>query len=96
MIRFDSESNFNIASTIINDKIRVSTAAIYYDDWIGGRHQLETWVFIKDDHRASKVKIHSVPCNDNGLKYCNNFHNKVVGLINIRLNKNEQTDKSKT
>lgn len=84
MERFNNKSNFNIASTVINEDMRVSTAAIFYDEWFGERYQMETWVFMKD-RKGSKMKIHKVLENQKGIDYCLAFHNKLVGLINTRL-----------
>ena len=83
MERFDKKQNFNIASTVINENIRVSTAAIFYDEWYGERFQLETFIFKKEGR--STYKIHSVPENQKGLDYCTSFHNKLVSLIKSKL-----------
>lgn len=81
MERFEKRKNFNIASTVINDEIRVSTAAIFYDEWFGKRWQLETFIF-KKDNKGSKMKIHEVPNNDDGIDYCKRFHDKLVYFLN--------------
>lgn len=84
MERFDKKSNFNIASTIINDNVRISTAAIFYDEIFGERFQLETWIFKKEGR--SIMKIHDVPINKVGLDYCVRFHNKATGLVKSKIN----------
>lgn len=83
MNRFELNSNFNIASTVINDNVRISTAAIFYDEWFGKRFQLETWIFKKDGR--SLMKIHDVPTNQKGLDYCISFHNKATELVKSKL-----------
>ena len=53
------KQNKNLASTIITNKIRVSTAAIYYDEWFGERWQIETFIFSEDERiKTSQVAIH--------------------------------------
>lgn len=83
---FEQKKNFNIASTIIDDNYRVSTAAIFYEgNWFGDYWQLETWVFCKDN-KHSKMKIHNVPCNDDGINYCKIFHDKTVAMVKYKIN----------
>lgn len=78
--------NFNIRSTVINDNIRVSTAAIFYDDWFFGEYfQLETFIFKKEGR--SLMKIHNVIENEKGLQYCIDFHNKTVAMVKSKINK---------
>lgn len=87
MERFKQNKNFNIASTVINENVRVSTAAIFYEsDFFGNYYQLETWVFTKD-HKNSKMKIHNVPANQNGIDYCKRFHEKAVTMVRNKLKK---------
>ena len=85
---FNSKRNFNIASTIINENVRVSTAAIFYDEIFGERFQLETWIFKKEG--KSLMKIHSVPSNNNGLEYCRRFHCLTSSIVYIRLTSNSK------
>lgn len=84
MERFELRKNFNIASTVINENVRVSTAAIFYDEWFGERYQLETWVFIKD-HKGSKMRIHNVYENQDGIDYCIRFHEKTVAMVKRKI-----------
>lgn len=80
MKRFEQKKNFNIASTVIDDNVRVSTAAIFYNDWFFGEYfQLETIIFKKDG--MGNMRIHKVPCNQVGIDYCIRFHQKVVAMI---------------
>jgi len=83
MKRFELKKNFNIASTIINENIRVSTAAIFYDEIFGERYQLETFIFKKEGR--SIMKIHDVYANQKGIDYCVSFHNKLVALIKTKI-----------
>lgn len=83
--RFKLNKNFNIASTTINENVRVSTASIFYEnEWFGSYYQMETFIFRNDGIRGN-MKIHNVPCNDNGIDYCKRFHNKVVYMLNKKL-----------
>lgn len=84
MERFKLKKNFNIASTVINENIRVSTAAIYYEEWFGERYQLETWVFMKG-LKGSQMKIHEVPENQHGIDYCIRFHNKTLAMVKNKI-----------
>lgn len=81
---FSKENNFNIRSTVINDNIRVSTAAIFRQDWFFGDYfQLETFIFKKEGR--SNMRIHDVFCNKKGIQYCIDFHNKTVALIKSKI-----------
>lgn len=82
--------NFNIASTIITDKIRVSSAAIFYENsFFGDYYQLETWVFSTDPTVKNKQIIHGTTSifpisqkeKDNVVK----VHNYVAGNLKIKL-----------
>lgn len=53
----DTLPNIDLGKTQITDKIRVSTAAIYYDEWFGKRYQLETWVFSQDKERQRSLMV---------------------------------------
>lgn len=86
---FYEKKNFNIDSTVINDNYRVSTAAIFYDEIFGERFQLETWFFVKG-HKGSKIKIHEVPCNEYGLRYCKEFHKNTVAMVKSKLNNHDK------
>jgi len=83
MERLNLKKNFNIASTVINDNVRVSTAAIFYDEIWGERFQFETFIFKKEGR--SIMKIHLVSENQKGIDYCLSFHNKTVSLIKSKL-----------
>ena len=90
MERFEEKKNFNIASTAINENIRISTAALFYDEWFGERFQMETWIFVKEDDGklksgASKMKIHNVLENQNGIDYCLRFHHLACVIVKLKL-----------
>ena len=53
-----SEKNIDIAKTQITDKIRVSSAALFYEELFGSFYQYETWVFSDDPKQPSKMVIH--------------------------------------
>lgn len=89
MERFELKKNFNIASTVIDDNVRISTAAIFYDEWFGERFQMETWIFKKEGR--SLMKIHDVRENQDGIDYCLNFHNKLTKLVQYKLKGNENS-----
>lgn len=50
--------NQDLGKTQITDKIRVSSAAIYYNEWEGERYQYETWIFSSDERQKSTQAIH--------------------------------------
>lgn len=83
MERLKLEKNFNIASTIINDNIRISTAAIFYDEWFGKRFQFETFIFKKEGN--SMQKIHEVFENQKGIDYCKRFHELAVIIVKSKI-----------
>ena len=54
--------SFNIASTVINDFVRVSSAGIVYEESFGGYVQYETWIFSEDKQMQSdRQVIHGTP-----------------------------------
>lgn len=51
--------NIDLGKTKITDKVRVSSAAIFYKEYFGDFYQLETWVFSEDKKvQESKQVIH--------------------------------------
>ncbi len=55
----DKLPNINLGKTQITDKIRVSSAAIFYEAWFGDYYQLETWIFSDDKElQRSRQVIH--------------------------------------
>jgi hypothetical protein len=58
--------NIDLGKTQITDKIRVSSAAIYYDGmWFGNYYQLETWIFSDDKERQESHQIIHGTCGNN-------------------------------
>lgn len=53
-----SEKNIDIAKTQVTDKIRVSSAALFYEESFGNFYQYETWVFSEDPKQPYKQVIH--------------------------------------
>lgn len=56
--------NKNIASTIISDTVRVSSATIFYESWFGNYYQYETLVFSKDSRVEFQQEIHGTNHSD--------------------------------
>lgn len=50
--------NVDLGKTQITDKIRVSSAAIFYQEMFGDYYQLETWIFSDDERQKSRMVIH--------------------------------------
>lgn len=50
--------SYNIASTKVCDGVRVSSAAIYYNEFWGQRWQFETWIFSDRPEVKSHQFIH--------------------------------------
>lgn len=51
--------NVDLGKTRITDKIRVSSAAIYYGNaFFGSYYQLETFIFSDDERQKSRQIIH--------------------------------------
>lgn len=71
--------NKNIASTIISDTVRVSSATIFYENWFGNYYQYETLVFSKDERVPFSQEIHGTNGSDDCesmLAITNQYHNK--------------------
>lgn len=54
----DRLANIDLGKTTITDKIRVSSAAIFYEASFGNYYQLETWIFSDDIRYKSRQTIH--------------------------------------
>jgi hypothetical protein len=83
--------NQNIASTVITDKVRVSTAIIYYpNEFFGDYYQYETWIFSKDERVKPVMKIYGTSGssdNDRLINRATALHNRVSRILNRKLNK---------
>lgn len=50
--------NIDLGKTAITDKVRVSSAAIFYEgNWFGDYYQLETWIFSEDKTIQKSVMV---------------------------------------
>lgn len=78
------KSNHNIASTQITEDIRVSTAAIYYDEWFGERWQIETFIFSNNKTlQKTRMIIHGSESNeDRVLNKSGNLIEKAIKVHN--------------
>lgn len=82
--------NIDLGKTQITDKIRVSSAAIFYDEWFGKRYQIETFIF-SDDKELIKTRmfIHfSYHFEDIPQKYkdlVTRFHNRISKILKDKL-----------
>ena len=50
--------NVDLGKTQITDKIRVSSAAIFYQELFGNFYQLETFIFSDDKRLKTRMFIH--------------------------------------
>lgn len=50
-------SNVNLGKTQITPEIRVSSAAIFYEEWFGNYYQYETWVFSENKELQRSVMV---------------------------------------
>lgn len=58
--------NIDLAKTQITPRIRLSSAAVFYEFWAGDYFQFETWVFSEDkEAQKSKQVIHGT-CSAKG------------------------------
>lgn len=73
----DYSKGKNLASTVINDKLRVSTASFPRSEYYGGGEDalIETWIF-SDDKRYKSHQIFS-KTREHALM----VHNMIVGIL---------------
>lgn len=74
------KNNFNLAATTITAKIRVSTAAIYYESQ--DRFQVETWIFSQGEELKSRMFIHGdvhgeITPEDKICDFARTFHRRI-------------------
>lgn len=85
----EQNKNFNIASTIITDKIRVSSAAIFYEEFFGNYYLLETWIFSDDPTIKSRQIIHGTtgifPVSQKEKDNVVKVHNYVAGNLKKKI-----------
>lgn len=77
--------NIDLGKTKITDKVRVSSAAVFYEFWAGDYYQLETWVFSGDKSvQQSKQVIHGT-CGseipDSLIEKTKTFHRRASKLL---------------
>lgn len=84
----ETEVNFNIASDIITDTIRVSTAGIWLSHDYGAYLQYETWVFSKDPSQRSIQVIHGTKYRecDQLKKQALKIHGYLVANMKAKIN----------
>jgi len=86
-------ANINLAITIITDKIRVSTAAIYYSEWFGEYYQYETWIFSNDKMHQKNVMVihgtHGGDLDENMVKKSKHIHERISNNL-LKKFKDEQ------
>lgn len=70
--------NIDLGKTQITDNVRVSSAAIYYDEWFGERYQLETFIFSNDKRIRTTQIIHKsiMP------SYLDNYKDEITKIHN--------------
>lgn len=51
-------TNIDLGKTQITPSIRVSSAALYREDWPADYWLVETWIFSDDPHQESRQIIH--------------------------------------
>lgn len=76
--------NIDLGKTQITDKIRVSSAAIWYE--LHQYYQLETWIFSEDKERCPSRQVIHGTCGQriptHMLTWTSTFHRRVAyGLI---------------
>jgi hypothetical protein len=83
------EPNIDLGKTRITDKVRVSSAAIFYEFWAGDYYQLETWVFSEDKAvQKSKQIIHGtcgITIPEKLIEQTKTFHRRASKLLTKKL-----------
>jgi hypothetical protein len=88
----ESNKNIDMGKTRINDDVRVSSAAIFYNEMFGSFYQLETWVFSENKQVIkSRMFIHETvsPYLDTveSRKWLvDNFHRRISNILSKKLN----------
>ena len=79
----EEDKNKSIQYTLIKPGVKVSSAAIYYQEIWGDRWQYETWIF-RNDGIESKMAIHGSSShfpNERLENISKKFHRRVVRLF---------------
>lgn len=73
--------NQDLGKTQISDTVRVSSAAVFYEEWFGAYWQYETFIFSKDPLIKSRQVIHGTCSIETGSKKLTEITKKVHGYI---------------
>lgn len=75
--------NIDLGKTKISDAVRVSSAAIYYEEWFGDFYQLETFIFSDDPKIKGRQIIHKTVSDVGGVdkKEIKKVHNYIAQNI---------------
>jgi hypothetical protein len=80
--------NKDLGKTQITDKIRVSSASIFYahNEWGGVYHQYETWIFSSDPTIKSRQFIwgSSTYESDKLKMLTENAHRRISKIMNVK------------
>lgn len=83
ILDIDQEVNFNIASDVINEIVRVSTAGIWSSSMLGGKYlQYESWIFSNDKAVQKSVMVIHGTSHDG----CENLKNKALKVHGYLVN----------
>lgn len=80
-------SNIDLGKTRINEKIRVSSAAIFYPHEVHQYYQLETWIFSDDKELQRSTQIIHGTCGTEIPNCLIDKTKKVHGYVADGLNK---------
>lgn len=84
--------NEDLGKTQITDKIRVSSAAIFYEEWFGKYYQIETWIFSTDPRIKSTMVIHGTCSHLESSKLvdtCKKVHGYMANNLLSKFKQNE-------
>jgi len=82
--------NIDLGKTQITDKIRVSSAAIFYQEMFGDYYQVETWIFSDDERIKSKMQIHGTCGREipqQLITHAQTFHRRISKMLIKKYNK---------
>lgn len=83
-IEINRKPNIDLGKTQITLLIRVSSAAIFYEEYFGNRYQIETLIFSDDPRQRFKQIIHGSCSGDNEnladhlVKKCQKIHKQIA------------------
>lgn len=90
--------NIDLGKTQITDKIRVSSAAIFYEEIFGSYYQLETFIFSDDKERQpTKMQIHcttGVEIPQSKIDWVKTFHRRVSKMLLKKFNNGKPYSKT--